>query len=295
MWRNFFYYSRQQRIVVVLSIMIMLVSVIIIFLYSGNTKSEKIAFAPSDSIDEFIENIKVLELPTYKSHKNNEIQFLPHIFDPNKEDSASMLNMGLPKYVVSNIVKYRNKKGVFKSVSDLRKIYGMDETLFRKLEPYVSIDIVNHLEKKSKGDSIFKKDTVTNKFSKGTYVDLNNSDTTVLKRVPGIGINIAKMIIAYRNMLGGFYSVEQLDEIEYVNDDMKKWFVVDSINTTKININKVSLDRLRNHPYINFYQAKVIIEFRKKRGKIRNLSQLSLFDEFTEKDLNRLKYYVSFD
>lgn len=295
MWRNFFYYSRQQRIVVVLSIMIMLVSVIIIFLYSGNTKSEKIAFAPSDSIDEFIENIKILELPTYKSHKKNEIQFLPHIFDPNKEDSALMLKMGLPKYVVSNIVKYRNKKGVFKSVSDLRKIYGMDETLFRKLEPYVSIDIVNHLEKKSKGDSIFKKDTVTNKFSKGTYVDLNNSDTTVLKRVPGIGINIAKMIIAYRNMLGGFYSVEQLDEIEYVNDDMKKWFVVDSINTTKININKVSLDRLRNHPYINFYQAKVIIEFRKKRGKIRNLSQLSLFDEFTEKDLNRLKYYVSFD
>jgi hypothetical protein len=46
---------------------------------------------------------------------------------------------------------------------------------------------------------------------------------------------------------------------------------------------------------LNFYQAKIIVEHRKKRGEIKSLSQLSLYEEFTEKDLKRLSAYFSFD
>lgn len=46
---------------------------------------------------------------------------------------------------------------------------------------------------------------------------------------------------------------------------------------------------------VPFYQAKVIIEYRRKKGKLKSLSQLSLYEEFTEKDLERLSHYLAFD
>jgi DNA uptake protein ComE-like DNA-binding protein len=55
------------------------------------------------------------------------------------------------------------------------------------------------------------------------------------------------------------------------------------------------LDKLRAHPYLNFYQAKIIIEHRRTKGAIKSLSQLALYEEFAEKDLNRLSAYISFD
>jgi DNA uptake protein ComE-like DNA-binding protein len=49
------------------------------------------------------------------------------------------------------------------------------------------------------------------------------------------------------------------------------------------------------HPYINFYQAKVIVEYRKKKGNIKSLKQLSLYEEFTPADFERLEPYVCCD
>jgi len=59
-------------------------------------------------------------------------------------------------------------------------------------------------------------------------------------------------------------------------------------------VNKVSLERLREHPYISFWQAKVLVELRKARGSIRSLDELSQFKEFKPEDLERLKWYISF-
>ena len=62
-----------------------------------------------------------------------------------------------------------------------------------------------------------------------------------------------------------------------------------------MNLNKSSIERLKSHPYMNFYQAKVIVEYRKKKGKLSSLKQLALYDEFTAKDLEKLTPYVCFE
>ena len=83
--------------------------------------------------------------------------------------------------------------------------------------------------------------------------------------------------------------------MDYVNEDMLKWFKLENASIHRINANKAGLDKLRSHPYMNFYKAKVIMEYRRKKGKLKSLSQLSLYEEFTEKDLERLSYYLAFD
>ena len=50
------------------------------------------------------------------------------------------------------------------------------------------------------------------KYQPGTVINLNEADTTELKKVPGIGSAIARMIVNYRTQLGGFYKIEQLQE-----------------------------------------------------------------------------------
>ena len=133
------------------------------------------------------------------------------------------------------------------------------------------------------------------KYPEGTLVEVNSADTTELKKIPGIGSGIAGGIVRYRERLGGFYALSQLEEVKHVTPELLKWFKLDNDSIRKLEINKASLAKLRAHPYLTFYQAKVIVEHRRKKGQIKSLSQLALYEEFTEKDLERLSAYVSFD
>jgi DNA uptake protein ComE-like DNA-binding protein len=138
----------------------------------------------------------------------------------------------------------------------------------------------------------------TEKFATGTVIEINSSDTLQLVKIPGIGASFAKRIAGYRNLLGGYYRLEQLQEVYgmYVElyEKITPYLKADSCKITAISVNSASLDKLKSHPYINFYQAKAIVELRKKKGKLLDIQEFSLLDEFTADDLERLKHYLTF-
>ncbi|MBO7437432.1 MAG: helix-hairpin-helix domain-containing protein [Bacteroidaceae bacterium] len=126
-------------------------------------------------------------------------------------------------------------------------------------------------------------------------LDLNASDSTELVKLPGIGPATALKIIRYRERLGGYSDITQLAEIEGLPDSLMKWFIItDTIPLTKILVNRATLAELRRHPYIDFYQARAIVEFRNERGMIKGPEQLSFMEEFTAQDLIRLEPYLDF-
>ena len=218
-------------------------------------------------------------------------------FDPNLADSIELSSLGLPSFVVRNIMKYRQNGGHFRTVESLARVYGLTEEKFTELKPYVRIAHVekNKPEKRNTVVRPVWKERRAYKYPEGTLVDVNTADTAELKKVPGIGSGIAKAIVSYRERLGGFCSVKQLEEVDYVTPALLKWFKLEKPSVRKLDINKMTLDALRSHPYFNFYQAKVIVEHRRKKGPIKSLSQLALYEEFTEKDLKRLSAYINFD
>ncbi|GHT03000.1 hypothetical protein AGMMS49525_07370 [Bacteroidia bacterium] len=136
------------------------------------------------------------------------------------------------------------------------------------------------------------------KFSKGEMLELNAADTTELKKIPGVGTSFAKRIVAYRKLLGGYHRVEQLQEVYgmYVElyEQIVPYIHVDDASITRLSVNKTSIDQLRNHPYLNFYQAKAILETRKKRGKLQGIENLQLLDEFSADDWVRIAPYLDF-
>ena len=126
-------------------------------------------------------------------------------------------------------------------------------------------------------------------------IDLNASDSSELVKLPGIGPVFAARIIRYREKLGGYSDIAQLMEIDGLPDSLMEWFIIsDTIPVRKINVNTSTLVELRRHPYIDFYQARAIVEFRSERGKIKGPEQLSFMEEFTDQDLIRLEPYLDF-
>lgn len=136
------------------------------------------------------------------------------------------------------------------------------------------------------------------KLSKGETIEINSTDTTQLKRIPGIGTSYANRIIKYRNLLGGFTSLDQLNEVWGVDMELfNKIRPYLSINpsVSKIKVNSASIKELAKHPYLNYEQAKVIADIRDRKGKIESTNRLSLLDEFTQQDIIRLTPYLEFD
>ena len=134
------------------------------------------------------------------------------------------------------------------------------------------------------------------KYPYGTVIDLNLADTTELKRVPGIGSYYANRIVDYRNRLGGYVDPQQLADISGLPDSVRNWFLVtDSFQVRRLMVNSASISELRAHPYMNFYKAREIVEYRERNGRIKNPAQLSFFEEFSGQDLERLEPYLCFD
>ena len=132
------------------------------------------------------------------------------------------------------------------------------------------------------------------KIHEGEHVVLNTADTTALKTIPGIGPYFARKIVQYGQRLGGYVSVDQLDEIEGFPLDAKDYLVIQNPSPQKLLINQLSLNELKRHPYLNFYQAKAITDYRRLHGPIRSLEELRLSKDFPPEAIKRLLPYVAY-
>jgi DNA uptake protein ComE-like DNA-binding protein len=132
------------------------------------------------------------------------------------------------------------------------------------------------------------------KIQENEHVVLNTADTTQLKKVPGIGSYYARQIIRYGQRLGGYVNVDQLDEIDDFPKESKKYFVIVDAHPNRLNINRLTLPQLRRHPYINFFQAKAITDYRRLHGDIKSLNELRLDRDFPEEAIRRLEPYIEY-
>lgn len=132
------------------------------------------------------------------------------------------------------------------------------------------------------------------KFPQGTIIDLNACDSATLTRIPGIGPAFARRIVSYRNILGGYYTVLQLQEVFKMDYEryqkLKPWFKIGS-SPKRINLSRISPDSIPYHPYLNYKQHDRL-KYLIKRGDIqKGWKQLLMLPEFTQEDSIRLSPY----
>ncbi len=250
-------------------------------------------------------------------------------FDPNTADSTQLLKLGLQSWQVRSIYRFRAKGGIFREKTDFARLYGLTKKQYEVLAPYIIIGedyrpasdyYGNSRGGKERGyhNSPYKNGANTSTYSQannganstnangnniysypqklrpGQHVIVNSADTTELMKIPGIGSYYAKSITRYREQLGGFASINQLKEIDGLPEEALSFIKITPGEVRKLNINSLSLNQLRRHPYLNFYQAKEICDYRRLRGPFKSLEELKLLKNFPPAEIERLKPYIIF-
>ncbi len=130
-------------------------------------------------------------------------------------------------------------------------------------------------------------------------IDINIADTLLLKSLSGIGPVLSKRIVEYRGKLGGFLNKEQLKEIygfriETYDKIKNKIEVLDS-TIIRININTVSIEAFKNHPYINWNLANSIVNYREQHGQYTSIEKIKSIHLVVDEIYRKIAPYLRID
>ncbi len=311
---NFFRKSLQLSIneaygaIILFSIIaICLISVGLYSSYSGEKEQElAIKNYGNEELPEKIEKFTKYSKNDNKYSKNENYKSKYNLksFDPNSISESEMVSMGIPKYISKTIKNYRNKGGKFKYKEDLNKIYAMKPELYEVLSPYINLKSkIEGYQKTDFGEYTIaqEKQYNTPKYEKKPVFEiknfnLNTADTTQLMQVKGIGKVFANRIIKYRDILGGFYNLNQVKETFGLDpaavEELSKYAFIKN-DFKKININKILIGP--KHPYLKYNQWKVIIEYRKQHGDFSSISDLEKIKIIDKATIDKIEPYLDFD
>lgn len=230
------------------------------------------------------------QLSEFESHKKDaKLKSITYFnFDPNLIDYDEFESLGFPKFLIERIIKYRKAGGKFVKKADLMKIYGLTESKYRELEPFVIIEgnIAEPIKKKS-----FEK----------VIISIGEADSAGFISLKGIGPVYAQRIVSYRNALGGFVNIEQLKEVYGISDSLflslsSKIALDSNINLRQIRINEINLNDLTKHPYFRDYNlSRVIINYREMNGPYKNAEDLSKIHLMKDSVIKKLLPYINFE
>ena len=293
-FRRFLLLHKSDRQVVLTLLLLFVAGIIVLQLTeTGNTAESADSQAMPSAF-----GTKITPPTATQTIYQEEVAYQPErfIFDPNTADSTQLLRLGLKSWQVRSIYRYRAHGGVYRRKEDFARLYGLTVGEYEELEPYIRIGRDYQPASTLVEDRPFGVDSLLypKKIAEGDAVILNTADTTELRTVPGIGAYFSREIIRYGQRLGGYVSVDQLDEIDCFPQESKKFFVIDHPDPRKLNVNKLSLSELRRHPYINYYQARAITDYRRLHGPLHSLDDLRLLPDFPDSVRLRLAPYVEF-
>ncbi len=230
-------------------------------------------------------------------------------FDPNTADSSTLLRLGLKPWQVRSIYKYRAHGGHFRKPQDFARLYGLTLAQYRRLEPYISIksevmaaDVIGEGSTFKPADSHVPTSTATP--SRQQYppkltmddakVDINTADTTLLKRIPGIGSYFARRIVELRQHRQAFVATDELLVIRNFPETALPYMTA-SHNFPLLHINSMTLKELQAHPLLNYTQARDIVALRRTSGSIRSVQDMAFLKSFNKEMLARLSPFLLFD
>jgi competence protein ComEA len=225
------------------------------------------------------------------------------LFDPNSVSYDSLTLLGLSETQARTLVNYRNKGGRFLKPEDIKKIYGLDESDFARLIPYVNIEknreknTERNTEKSTERGGYSMPATFSDR-NKKERIELNSCDSAALDRLPGLGPVLSARIIKYRKLLGGFVSVEQLKEVYGLADSiyirLSGRVYADSSRVKGIIVNDSGFRELSRHPYLDKYEVQAILKYKELKGTVSDIGELVDNKVLTAGKAKKLNRYLIF-
>ncbi|MEO0066583.1 MAG: hypothetical protein RI983_1909 [Bacteroidota bacterium] len=127
----------------------------------------------------------------------------PQKIDINTADQAAWEQLpGIGPVLASRIIKYRNRLGTFSSVEEIRKTYGLSDSVFNLIQPLLQIHPGNA-------------SAISEPLTPNQLPSINTASEALLIKA-GINPAIASAIVLYRNQYGLFSQLEDLRKIVFI-------------------------------------------------------------------------------
>ncbi len=252
-------------------------------------------FTPSKAIsisfydDQTQEKIKQLQNqgPNYQSKYKKESRYIvpQSKFNPNDYTLLDWQALGLSKKQAAVVLKFTKRK--LRSNDDLKRIFVISDELFQLIKD--STIYPNEMPMITDNSNELNS-------SKLISVNLNSASPEELMEIKGIGPTYAKLILKKRDELGGFYSSDQLLEVWKMDQErLNTWLPYLKINPNdlkKINLNTVSAEELKTHPYVSWNLANSIVKLRTQIGVYKKIDEVKRSVLMTDDIYNKLKFYL---
>ncbi len=275
-FKNYFTYNKKERNGILLLSFVLFLLIIFYqftYLFVPNTKTD---------FSEF-ENL-LSELEYEKDVVSSVVKDSLFYFNPNTLNDNGWISLGLSEGKLKVLRNYQIKGGYFKQKEDLKRCYAIGDSFYLKIKDFIDIPKISKKTIKESEPIIRKQ-----------LIELNQADSLELLSIKGVGPFYAKQILKYRNELGGFISYKQFAEIwglENLNiKKLKSQSRIDSIYISKRNINSLTFDELRIHPYINYKEAKIIVNFRKQHGDFQSIKDIQKIKLITPEIFRKIAPY----
>ncbi|MFI3317093.1 MAG: helix-hairpin-helix domain-containing protein [Rikenellaceae bacterium] len=296
-------------------------------------------------------------------------------FDPNTADLRQLMRLGLKKSEAVSIIRYREYGKVFRIKEDLFTCYGISDSVYYALEPYIVIADTFRLKRRDEYVSSYNNNSYASHSAKREYmplsqfmvdtvggsylvavgaltprqaevfvrwrdlsgiynmdelrecyvvsdsiasmlepyaiftpeqdssaedglIDINRADSAELRKIYGVGEKSVEAILNYRDLLGGFYSAEQLSELKVITESNFEKIIqqisCDSCDISKIDVNFASAKTMSRHPYIAPKVLRRLLKIRELKGGWSTIEEMKEDNIFTTEEATRVRPYLLF-
>lgn len=291
--KNIEYISKRTKRGILLLVFLCLLIIYTPRIISVLWPSEKMELTRSEIkiIDELKTNYREEQDKKKKnSFKRREFRRPPQKFNPNEYTKKEWMYVGLSPKQADVMLKIA-KRGIWTN-DFLEGITIMPREVFLLIKDSTVYEERVYPKKEYPSYKDEKEPIKSNR----PFIEMNSASEAEIISLPGIGPFFAKRIIAYRDLLGGFYRKEQLLEVYDLGleryETFRSYFEVDPASVTKINLNESSYADFKRHPYIDYAVANSVVKMRDQHGPFKSIDQLKDSELISRELFNKLKPYV---
>ncbi len=248
---------------------------------------------------------KVDTYHTFEQPAVDSITVQYQTFDPNTADYRTLVAAGVPRNIAVNIIKYREAGKIFRIKEDLALCYGMTDSLFFLLKPYITIGQEYAIKRYSSYGAPHNATHTKRKERHKLQVELTAFclDSVGVRYLTLLGFSQkqAELIIRYREIIGGYDTFEEFEECYAVDSIMAsrlRPYIIfkDTVKTTEIvveqtfpiEINGADEATLIRINGIGPKSAKQIVRYRELLGGYYSTAQISELKVVTTENFERI-------
>jgi len=222
-------------------------------------------------------------------------------FDPNEAEYFDLLRLGFSNLQAVQLLKYRAAGKVFRIPEELATVYGMTDSLFRSLYPYIEIGEKYRFHPRRKEARRGFADNPERRFRADEPFRIDTVSAAYMRRL-GFSVRWSEAFVdCYRRRK--MRSLDELREIAFIGDSIASmlapWLIFPEREPDPcdepIELNRADSAELCRVYGIGPVTARAIVEYRRRLGGFCNVEQLAEVRGVLESNYEKIVEQISCD